>query len=235
MEPLTIAAIVGLSSLLFLGGGSKGGGSVSIKYTPKKQSSFKSELNVILKDLENKLENPYIRDFFMCVAEVESKFIPSAIRYENISGSWENFQKKFAKNPFITSRSLWAYTGGLFQLFPSTALSTNDGKGDTLNPTLVFHPLYTIAFAVDLAYRLNKYHDADRWIEVRLGWASLATLKSGTLEKQEAVQNRMINAADKLGINPQFLYQHPDFTKYKNNYQFAGLVKYLFDKYGVKT
>lgn len=235
MRPLTIAAIAGLSLLLLSGKSSFAATGIPKKYIPKKQSPFKNELDVILNDLEDKLNIVYLHDFFMCVAEIESKFIPSAIRYENISNeTYGNFLKVLSNNPYINQRYLWEFTGGLFQMFPSTALKTADDKGDNLNPLLVFHPLYTIAFAVDYAYRLNKIHDAYRWIDIRLGWASLSTLKKGTLEKQLAVQNRMMNAADTLGINPQFLYQHPNFNTYSSKYQFAGLVKYLFDRYGVK-
>lgn len=222
--------LLGSAGLLLLSGSasSSSGTSIPTKYIPPQQPDFYPKLKVILPYVENLLDCPYLANYFSCVGYVESRFVPSAIRYETGKGYHPDL---FPKNPYIGQKYLWEYTGGLFQMFPYVALNTGDNMGNTLDPRLVFHPLYSIAFAIDFAYRLNKYYDADRWLYVRFGWRSLSTLKNKPLEEGEAVQNRMINAADELGINPQFLYQHPNFAVYEKYYKFKGLLNHLLIRY----
>jgi hypothetical protein len=224
MDPKLII-LASLGSFLILSKGSSS--SSSPKFVPDKQPSFKKNLNLILVALEEKLDCPYLRDYFMCVAYVESRFLPSAIRYE--SGGYYPSNTNTFREPY-----LWKYTGGLFQMFPFVALDTADGTAKDLDPRYVFNPLYAIAFAIDFAYRLNKYHEADRWLYVRFGWRSLKTLNEKPLEIGQQVQDRMIKAADELGIDPNFLYQHPDFTKYKN-LQFKGTLNWILNNYAKET
>jgi hypothetical protein len=62
----------------------------------------------------------------------------------------------------------------------------------------------------------------------------LKTLNEKPLEIGQQVQDRMIKAADELGIDPNFLYQHPDFTKYKN-LQFKGTLNWILNNYAKET
>lgn len=193
------------------------------KFVPKPQPNFKNQLDKILTNLEEELEILYLRDFFMGVAYVESRYFPSAIAYETLQlDTWNNIKKLYKTNKYITQKNLWTFTAGLIQLFPSTALKTADGKGINNSPLTVFDPYYSIAYAIDYASRLNKSFDANTWFDIRLGWASLNTLKNKDPEKVLAIENRIVNGIEKSNGNPEILYEYlpNNFDKYRSQYGF---------------
>jgi hypothetical protein len=222
MDPLTPLLI--LVPLLLLNSKTKSTTSSSDgKYKPKSQPEFKNQLDNILTTLEPKLEIQYLRDFLMGAAYVESRYFPSAITYEKLDNdTWNNIKKLYKTNKYISQKNLWEFTAGLVQLFPSTALKTADGKGINNSPLTVFDPHYNIAYAIDYASRLNKYHDAVRWFDIRLGWASLQTLKNKEPNKVLAVEGRIVNGIEKSGGNPEILYEYlpNNFDKYRSQYGF---------------
>jgi len=222
MDPIT--PLLMLIPILFMK--SKGVVSTSSgegKFVPKPQPNFKNQLDKILTNLEEELEILYLRDFFMGVAWVESKYFPSAIAYENLDDStWANIKKIYKTNKYISQKKLWVWTGGLVQLFPSTALKTADGKGINNSPLTVFEPYYNIAYAIDYASRLNKSFDADTWFDIRLGWASLNTLKNKDPNKILAIEDRIVKGINNSDGNLNILYEYlPDnFDKYRSQYGF---------------
>jgi len=148
------------------------------KFVPRKQPSFKNQLNEILIDLEEKLEIEDLRDFLMGVAWVESKFYPSAIRYETTGFiGVQNNPTRFKNNKWRNNPVYWNFTLGLFQMFPSTALSVSDGAAKNNNPLTLANPYYSIAYGIDFASRLNKSYGAKTWFDIRLGWHSLVIKK----------------------------------------------------------
>jgi len=236
MDPLTIIlTVTALATVLT----SKKTKAVISKFVPKQKLSVKSELNKKLKILEKELKAPGLRDFFMGAAYIESKYIPSAIRYES-SGFNLVFNKKenryysyFENNPYRSKPYLWNYTGGLFQLFPATALKTEDQTAFNLNPTSVFDVDYTIAYAIDYASRLYTYHDAKTWLDIRFGWSSLQLLKNKDnpdyYKKGSEVEGRIINGVEKSGGDSNILYiQYNNlFSTYRNKYGFKKLLKFI--------
>ena len=80
------------------------------KFVPKKQPSFKNQLNEILIDLEEKLEIEDLRDFLMGVAWVESKYYPSAIRYETLD------KDRIVDIKIIISQGATAYMPTIFKV-----------------------------------------------------------------------------------------------------------------------
>jgi len=223
MDPITPLLV--LVPLLLLNAKSKSTTSVSSgdKYKPKPQPNFKNQLDNILTTLEPKLEIQHLRDFFMGAAYVESRYFPSAITYENLDAdTWANIKKLYKTNKYINQKNLWVWTGGILQLFPSTALKTADGKGVNNSPLTVFDPHYSIAYAIDYASRLNKSFDANTWFDIRLGWASLGTLKNKEPNKVLAVEGRIVNGIEKSNGNPEILYDWlpNNFDKYRSEYGF---------------
>lgn len=197
------------------------------QYVPTRQLSFKTKLNSILIDLENKLEIEDLRDFFMGVAWVESKYFPSAIKYENTGYiGVENNPTRFKNNKWKNKKEYFNFTGGLFQLFPSTALSATGAVNNS--PLTVFDPYYTIVYGIDLASRLNKSYNVKNWFDVRLGWHSLKLLKDKTPEILLEVENRIVNGINKSGGDSEILYKYlPDnFDKYRSDFGFKKLLKY---------
>lgn len=191
-------------------------------YKPTPQGNFKSSLDPILWDLEETIQTPFIRDYLMTIGYIESRYYPSSITHEPGMG-WEfkskdetyTVKKIFPNNKWVGQKNLWEYTGGLFQLFPYVALNTNDDKAKRLSPVAVFDPYYTIAFATDLIYRLNRYYDAKTWLDIRLGWRSLRALKEKNPKEVAAVKGRLLKSTEENGINPDFLYEPVSFGNYK--------------------
>ncbi len=200
------------------------------KFVPKKQPSFKSELNDILIDLEEKLEIEDLRDFLMGVAWVESKFYPSAIRYETTGfiGVQKN-PTRFKNNKWRKNPAYWNLTGGLFQFFGSTALSTADSAANNFSPLTIFNPYYSIAYAIDFASRLNKSYGAKTWFDIRLGWHSISLLKGKDPDIMLEVENRIVKGINNSGGNPEILYEYNpnNFSKYRSEYGFKKLLNYL--------
>ena len=200
------------------------------KFVPKKQPSFQSKLNVVLTDLEEKLEIEDLRDFLMGVAWVESKYYPSAIKYETLDKDRiVDIKKIYKTNPYINNIALWSWTGGLFQQFPSTCLKTADGVGKKNSPITIFNPYYTIAYGIDFASRLNKSYGADTWFDIRLGWHSLGLLKSKDPNIMLEVENRIVKGINNSNGNVNILYKYnPDnFDKYRSEYGFKKLLNYI--------
>lgn len=200
------------------------------KFVPKKQPSFQSKLNVVLTDLEKKLEIEDLRDFLMGVAWVESKFYPSAIKYETTGFiGVQNNPTRFKNNKWKNSPVYWNFTSGLFQLFPSTALSVSDGTAKNNSPITLFNPYYNIAYAIDFASRLNKSYGADTWFDVRLGWHSLKLLSGKDPAIMLEVENRIVKGINNSGGNPEILYKYNpnNFDKYRSEYGFKKLLNYL--------
>src|SRR5574338_231409 len=199
------------------------------KYIPESQPNFKEQLNSILYNLENKLQIYGLRDYFMTIAWIESRYYPSAINYEPGKG-WafdsSSVPKLFPKNPWKNYKYLWEYTGGLFQLFPYNALNTWDKSANNLAPTTVFNPIYSICYAIDFAYRLQKKYDAQTWLDIRLGWHSLGALFNKPGDTVIAVENRLLKSTKENGINPDFLYELVDLSSYEK-YGFYKLIKTL--------
>jgi hypothetical protein len=226
--------LLAISSLLLLGKSNKGTDDVNKnvvdgKYKPKKQPEFKSELDDILKKLESKLEIEDLRDFLMGVAWVESKYYPSAVAYVTIdSDRWVDIKKIYKNNKYINQKYLWDYTGGLFQLFPSSALKTTDTTAIKNNPTTVFDPHYAIAYAIDFASRLEKI-GADTWFDIRLGWASLKTLAEKPPDKVLEIENRIIKGIQNSGGDTEILYKYVSnrFDKYRSEYGFKKTLAYI--------
>lgn len=181
-------------------------------YKPTPQGNFKSQLDPILWDLEETIQTPFIRDYLMTIGYIESRYYPSAITHEPGMG-W--YPDRFPNNKWKNQKNLWEYTGGLFQLFPYVALNTNDDKAKRLSPVAVFDPYYTIAFATDLIYRLNRYYDAKTWLDIRLGWRSLRALKEKNPKEVAAVKGRLLKSTEENEINPDFLYEPVNFGNYK--------------------
>ncbi len=204
------------------------GSIINGKFVPKPQPSFESKLDNILTTLEKELEIKYLRDFFMGVAYVESRFHPSAITYEDLDDkTWANIKKIYKTNKYIVQPKLWFWTAGLTQLFPSTALKTADYSGINNSPLTLFDPLYSIAYSIDLASRLNKSYNANNWFEIRLGWKSLTTLKYKDPNVILGVENRIIDGIEKSGGNSNILYEYlpNNFSKYRSQYGFKKLLK----------
>lgn len=199
------------------------------KFVPKAQPNFKNQLNEILFDLEEKLDIENLRDFLMGVAWVESKFFPSAIKYEILDKDRiVDIKKIYKTNPYINNIALWSWTGGLFQQFPSTCLKTADGVGKKNSPITIFNPYYTIAYAIDFASRLNKSYGANTWFDIRLGWHSLGLLKSKDPDIMLEVENRIVKGINNSGGNPEILYKYNpnNFSKYRSEYGFKKLLNY---------
>jgi hypothetical protein len=191
------------------------------KYIPNKQPEFKSKLNSILKALESKLKIYGLRDYFITIGWIESRYYPSAIQYRPNQGYHPHL---FPENKWIKQRSLWEYTGGLFQMFPYVALDTWDGKAQNLAPTTVFNPYYQIAYALDFAYRLQKKYNAETWFDIRLGWAGLNILLKKPGQKLIEIENRLLKSTNVNNINPDFLYDSISLKPYEK-YQFSGILK----------
>jgi hypothetical protein len=200
------------------------------KFVPKKQPSFKTELNEILIDLEEKLEIEDLRDFFMGVAWVESKFYPSAIKYETTGFiGVQNNPTRFKNNKWKSNSVYWNATMGLFQMFGSTALSVADGTAKNNSPLTLFNPYYSIAYGIDFASRLNKSYKANSWFDIRLGWHSLKLLADKTPEVMLEVENRIVKGINNSGGNPEILYKYNpnNFNKYRSEYGFKKLLNYI--------
>lgn len=199
------------------------------KYKPKSQPIFKNELDDILTELEPKLEIEDLRDFLMGVAWVESKYFPSAVAYPSITDErWADIKKLYKTNKYIKNKVLWEYTGGLFQLFPSSALKTSDGTGLKNDPTTVFNPYYAVAYAIDFASRLEKL-GANTWFDIRLGWASLKTLNEKPPDYVLEIEGRIIKGINASDGDVEILYKYvPNrFDKYRADYGFQKTLKYI--------
>lgn len=190
----------------------KSGTSSAGLYKPTPQGNFKDQLDPILLDLEETIQVPFLRDYLMTIGYIESRYYPSSITHESGMGWYPDY---FPKNKWRNQKNLWEYTGGLFQLFPYVALNTNDNKANNLNPVAVFDPYYTIAFATDLIYRLNRYYKAETWLDIRLGWRSLRALKEKNPKEVNEVLGRLTKSTTVNEIDPNFLYQPVSFGNYK--------------------
>lgn len=224
--------LLAISSLLLLRKSNKGsstGNLVNGKYKPKPQPVFKNELDNILTDLESKLEIEDLRDFLMGVAWVESKYFPSAIAYVTIDPEerWPSIKKLYKTNKYINQKYLWDYTGGLFQLFPSSVLKTSDHTAMKNDPTTVFNPYYAIAYAIDLASRLEN--GANTWFDIRLGWASSQIQAEKPPDKVLAIEDRIVKGIENSGGDVEILYKYVPgrFDKYRSEYGFQKTLKYI--------
>lgn len=225
--------LLAISSLLLLGKSNKGTDNenksiVDGKYKPKKQPEFKNKLDDILTKLESKLEIEDLRDFLMGVAWVESKYYPSAIAYVTIKPErWIDIKKLYKTNKYINNKVLWDYTGGLFQLFPSSALRTRDKTAVKNNPVTVFDPHYAIAYAIDFASRLEN--GANTWIDIRLGWASSQIQAEKPPDKVLEIEGRIIKGIENSGGDTEILYKYvPNrFSKYRSEYGFKKTLNYI--------
>ena len=200
------------------------------KFVPKAQPNFKNQLNEILLDLEKKLDIENLRDFLMGVAWVESKFFPSAIKYETTGYiGVKNNPTRFKNNKWKNNPAYWNLTGGIFQFFGSTALSVSDGTAKNNSPLTIFNPYYSIAYGIDFASRLNKSYGANTWFDIRLGWHSLGLLKSKDPDIMLEVENRIVKGINNSGGNPEILYKYNpnNFSKYRSEYGFKKLLNYL--------
>lgn len=200
------------------------------KYIPEPQPAMKSKLSSLLTKLEKETKIYGLKQFLMGVAHVESRFIPSAIRYEKFNPETiKKIKSKFKTNPYIGDFKYWTLTGGLYQLFPSTALSVDGDFAIKNNPLTIFNPYYSTAYAIDFASRLNKYYEAYRWLDVRLGWSSLYNLINKPPEKTLAIEERIVNGIEKTGGNPEILYDYLpyNFNYYRKNIGFNNLLQYI--------
>jgi hypothetical protein len=235
--------IIPIAAYYLFFGNKKKSGVISGKYVPIKQPNFKEKLKPILKSLEKDLKSPGLYDFFMGVARIESRWFPSAIRYEStgyrLLFSQPNkegkrlMMDKWKKNPWKYDKSLWLYTGGLFQIFPANALNTQDKVANNWDPRTVFDPYYQIAYCIDFASRLNLNHKADSWLKIRYGWNSLSVLynydNENYIEKAERVEDKIYKAILNNNGDPDILYLHqPDlFSYYRKNYKFNKLLEHI--------
>lgn len=231
MDEIILSAIL-LGSLALFGSNKtslKGVGSIpygSIQkgiFKPYPQKSFKSELSYILENLENDLEITNLKDYFLTIGWIESRYYPSAIAHLPGLGYYPDL---FPKNQWRGNKSLWEYTGGLFQIFPYNALSASDNKAKNLPPTMVFDPYYTIAFSIDFAYRLHYKYNADTWFDIRLGWAGLNVLKQKPPQKILDIEGRLLKSTNENNINEEFLWEPVDFGKY-TQYGFKGTLELI--------
>ena len=200
------------------------------KYIPEPQPAMKSKLSSLLTKIEKQTQIYGLKQFLMGVAYVESKFIPSAIRYEKFSPETiSKIKSKFKTNKYIHNFKYWTLTGGLYQLFPSTALSVDGDLAINNNPLTVFDPYYSTAYAIDFSSRLNKYYEAHRWLDVRLGWSSLYNLINKPPEKTLAIEGRIVNGIEKTGGDPEILYDYLpyNFNHYRKNIGFNNLLQYI--------
>lgn len=237
MDLATISLLV-LAPLILLRGKSNGGYKhVEYKPEPQKQGSVKTELDNYLKAIEKDFEIPGIRDVFMGMSYVESRWIPSAWRYEPTgyklaykSPDYKEPREIFKNNPWIHDKVFWNSTSGLFQMFSANALDTNDQTAINLDPQLLLNWKYALAFAIDFAYRLNKKYDANSFIKIRYGWSSLSLLNSyNTTSKQKAseVRGRVQEGIKKSNGKLSSLDIKPNFSKYAE-FQFAGMLDYIY-------
>lgn len=193
------------------------------KFKPTPQKNFKSELEYILENLENDLEITNLKNYFITIGWIESRFYPSAMNDEPGKGYYPDL---FPKNKWRGNKLLWEYTGGVFQIFPYNALNTLDNKAKNLPPSMVFDPYYTIAFSIDFAYRLHKKYNADTWFDIRLGWAALNILKEKPPEKVLAIEGRLLKSTNENGIDEEFLWEPVNFGKY-SEYGFKGTLELI--------
>ena len=221
MDPI-LFPIIAIAALAVL---KKPTGSVNSSglFKPTPQGNFKPRLEEILPEVEDFTGCSNLTNYLLTIGWIESRYYPSSITHESGMG-WSfkdkegktyTVKKVFPNNKWTGQRNLWEYTGGLFQLFPYVALNTNDNKANNLNPTLVFDPYHTIAFATDLIYRLNRYYNAETWLDVRLGWRSLRALKEKNPKEVEGVKGRLFKSTEENGIDPNFLYEPVSFENYK--------------------
>lgn len=230
MDPLTLSLLF-LAPLILLN--KKSSKSISSprfpdKYIPPKQPSFRSKSDLILPEIEKELKLVGFADMFSGIFQIESKFIPSAIRYESSGYSLvKNRIKDFSKNQFVGFEYLWNSTNGLAQLFPAVALLTADKTAHNLDPRILFDPYYNIAFSIDLAYRLNKNYKATNWEKIRYGWKSLTTLKDPEGETAQAVKGRIIKGIKETGGSTSVLTMQPNFHRYGKEFQFQGILEYI--------
>lgn len=238
MDPVTIF-LLGLYPLLLLRNKSSSSSYkyVEYKYEPPAQGSVKTDLDNYLRAIENDFEMPGIRDFLMSASWVESRFVPSAIRSESTGyklvykpPQYNEPLDKFKNNPWIKDKSNWNFTGGLWQLFSGNALNTYDGKALNLDPKLVFNWKYSLAFAIDFAYRLNLKYDANSYLKIRYGWSSLDLLfnYNTTLKtKASQVKGRLLEGAAHTKSNPENFNINPNFKKYAKDFQYEGMLEYI--------
>lgn len=198
------------------------------KYVPVKQPSFRAKSDLILPEIEKEVGLVGFADMFSGIFQVESKFFPSAIRYESSGYSLvKNRIKDFEKNQFVGFEYLFNFTAGLAQLFPAVALLTADKTAHNMDPRILFDPYYNIAFSVDLAYRLNKNYGASTWQKIRYGWKSLKTLSDPDGETAQAVKGRIIKGIKETGGSLSVLDMKPNFIKYGKEFQFQGILEYI--------
>lgn len=198
---------------------------------PIKQSPKQKEISGALEDLEQMLGLKGLHDVFMGFAKVESNFVPSATRPEpNGYNLVENNIGKLYANPWIKDKSLWQKTMGLFQQFPGSALLTSDGYGINLNPEILYDWRYSVALAVDFAYRLHKKYEADNFLQIRLGWASLKTLNSPNSSYAIEVMGRLLKGISDTGGDTKLIYSVPDWKTYEQM-GFKNLLNYILNKY----
>lgn len=238
MDLATISLLV-LAPLILLRGKSSSNSKskyVEYKYEPQPQGSVRDELDNYLQSIEKNFELDGLRDYFMSAGWVESRFLPSAHRpepegYKLVYKPPKYIEPldKFKDNPWINNKTFWNATGGLWQLFAGNALNTNDGKALNLDPKLIYNWKYSLAFAIDFAYRLNKKYSAKNWLLIRYGWSSLSLLNNyNTISTKKAsqVKGRLLEGAQHTNSNPESFNIKPNFSKY-SEFQFEGMLEFI--------
>ena len=172
----------------------------------------------------------------MAFAYVESRYLPNATRPESTGyklvykpKAYNEPLEQFKNNPWIKDKVFWNFTGGILQIFPGNALNTLDGTANNLDPRLIFNWKYSLAFAIDFAYRLNKKYNAFDWLRIRYAWSSLSLLanyNTTMIAKANQVKSRVIEGVQKSKGNVNSLYKKPNFSKYAE-FQFEGMLEYI--------
>lgn len=129
-----------------------------------------------------------LASFLLAKAKQASDGVPTAI-YEGRQGAEVfrchsrdiTYQRYFRANPWWPGEEehqrgprmedRWSFLGGWFGLPPVLALSTSDGAGRRHDPSYVFMPLFSVAYATDLVARLMGGLDSPTWADVWARWA----------------------------------------------------------------
>lgn len=128
-----------------------------------------------------------LASFLLAKAKQASDGIPSTI-YEGDEGAEvfrthskdSSYQEYFRTNPWWPGEEehergprmedRWSFMGGWFGLPPIVALATSDGAGRRHDPSYVFMPHFSVAYAADVVVRLLGGLEAPCWADVWTRW-----------------------------------------------------------------
>ncbi|MCA9711005.1 MAG: hypothetical protein KDK70_34505 [Myxococcales bacterium] len=127
------------------------------------------------------------------------------------SNPWWPGELEAERGPRMEDR--WAFLGGWFGLPPIVALATADGAGRRHDPSYVFMPHFSVAYATDLATRLMTEAPEFTWAKVWSRWSRVLPNVCAPTQSAGSFDDFLLRMT-RWGAQREIADQHPSARAY---------------------